>query len=569
MNSFLSSLNGGITSATTDVLMIVFLTIFTVLVTLAGVYVIATNVNKKVDAQSGGTLLSKNESGFRVSHAILLVIIIGAVVRIAFALLTNGYLGSNPRRLYLYNNRGGLVQYYAAMRDLFTGQPLGTNAQGIYPIPFLFLTIFGGLASLFGPINHLNPSIATQLLFRMPFIIFDLATAMLLYFAAKKYANQKVGLGLVIIYSLSPIFFFSSGIWGSTFSILAFFIVLSLYFMADRNFLGLTIAFSLALLTGRDAMLFSPVFLVFMGFHFIKAIKLIKSEKQKEQDLKNTRGRKSAKTEEEEITALQNKKPLIFDKDKGLAIRIPLFFVGAIIGMYVLSLPFLGVYNINFNPFRWFASVFITPFGSGMSYVTNNGMTIYNLFGRNNRPISDNVPPMVYSALFFLVAIALVITIYVSKKNRANLVLVASYLVFTLSLFYMDFSELNLITVLASLLLSFIFIKDKRILQVFMMLSVTVIINASIVMMSAGYFGNMPFSYYAGSAATTRISELGEAPYAAIVMNLIMTALTLLIFVYKSFIILDITLANTRKPFTAKNKEVLPVIKDFIKFRKR
>ncbi|MCL2555572.1 MAG: hypothetical protein FWE03_00945 [Firmicutes bacterium] len=566
MNFLTSSLNGGITSNTLDVLLTVFLVLFTIVVTFIGVYVIATNVNRQNIAEKGGVVLAKNETGFNVSHVVLLIIILGATIRIIFALLTNGFLGTNPSNLVATNNRNGLVQYYAAMRDLFAGQPLGVHAEGIYPVPFLFLTIFGGIASLFGPIVATDPNIATQLLFRMPFIIFDLATAMLLYFAAKKYANQRVGLGLVIIYALSPIFFFSSGIWGSMFSILAFFIVLSLYFMADRNFIGLTIAFSFALLSGRDAMLFSPVILVFLGYHFVKAIKAIKADKQRAEDLKKVRGRKAVKAEEE-IEVLNKKKSLIFEKDKGLAIRIPLYFIGALVGMYILSLPLLG--PINFNPLRWFSGLFITPFASGMQHVTTNGMTIYNLFGRNNRPVSDAVPPAVYSILFFIVAIALVLTIYISKKNRANLVLVASYLVFTLSIFYMDFSELNLIVVLAGLLLAFIFIKDKRILQVFMMLSVTVLINASLVMMSAGYFGNMPLSYYSGSYATTQISEMGGAMAAAIVMNLILTALTLLIFVYKSFIILDITLANTRKPFVTKQREVLPVLRDFIKFRKK
>jgi len=48
-----------------------------------------------------------------------------------------------------------------------------------------------------------------------------------------------------------------------------------------------------------------------------------------------------------------------------------------------------------------------------------------------------------------------------------------------------------------------------------------------------------------------------------------MTAMTLLIFVYKSYIMLDIALANTRKPFATNQKAVLPVLKDFMRIRKK
>jgi len=248
-------------------------------------------------------------------------------------------------------------------------------------------------------------------------------------------------------------------------------------------------------------MLFAPVFLVFVLYHFVRVVRIIRAEKTKSNDLKSVRGRKVVKSEEETEADVpsSNKRALIFERDKGLAVRIPLYFLASLIGMYVLSLPFLGpngvfitVSAVNFNPFSWFAALFVHPFGRDMIYVTYNGMSIYNLFGRNTNRLGENVAPGVYSILFFIVAIALVLTFYASKKNRANLVLIACYLVFTLSLFYMSFSELNLIVVLAGLLFSFILIKDKRILHVFAMLSITVLINASIVMMSAGYFGNIP-----------------------------------------------------------------------------
>jgi len=576
MNTLLSSLNGGLSSNAGDILTIVFLLIFTIVVSLAGVYVIATNINRQDKDQLPADLAKpKKESQFKVVHAVFLVLALGFAIRTVFALTTNGFLGTNPQNLTASNNRNGLVLLYQTMGRLFTGQGISQTSygvhlfpEGIYPVPFLFFTMFGGIAHLFSPINSADPSIAAQLLFRMPFILFDIGTALLLFFAAKKFLNQRVGLGLVIIYALNPIFIFASSIWGSMFSILAFFIVLSLYFMASKNFLGLTIAFSLALLTSSDAILFSPVFIVFVGYHCVKAIKIVKAERQRERDLKLVRGRKAYKPGVEEDEALNKKKKwytLMMDKERGLAIRIPLYIVASLIVMYVLSLPLLA--HINFNPWSWFVGLFFTPFASGMRYVTFNGMTIYTLFGRNGRPVAGDIPAYVYSILFFVVAIALVLTIYISKKNRANMVLVASYLVFTLSIFFMNFSELNLITVLAGLLISFIFIKDKRILHVFSLLSITVLINAGLVMMTTGYFANIPLSYYDNSNATAIIDA--NAPTAAVAMNLVMTALTLIIFVYKSFILLDITLANTRKPFTTRDRAVLPVLYDFMRIRKR
>jgi len=616
MNTLISSLNG-LTQAYNDTILIIFLSVFCVLVTLFAVWMIATNINAKptqlplATSESGakqkgkGTAVApssdaqtasqppqiasnKPQSQFKAAHIILFLSVIGLAIRIAFSFATNGFLSQDTTNLSPTINIGGangLMAFYTAMRHLFENGTIGPIGVGenIYPIPYFLMVIFGGIASLFGPINTADPTLMTQFLFRLPFAAFDIATAILLYKIAKKHANEKVGIALAAICLLNPIFIFTSSIWGSVFSILAFFVVLTLYFMVERKFILMFAALGLAILTHRDALLFSPIILVFAGYHYIRAIKLLRHgrnqprsaalQKSKNKHTKNVKIKASTvdvskdytlQDDGQELSKIQSIKQLFLDKERGLVLRMPLYLIGGLIAMYIVNLPLLGL--INFNFFTWFNNLFVFPLASGLSHFGFNALSIFNLFGRNNGEMLPNFNPVVFSIMFFVIALAVILLIYTSRKNRANLTLLAAYILLVLSIFFMNFTELNLVVALAVLLLAFVFVKDKRILHIFGALSLVVLINAGVVMASAGFFSNAALTEYSLSTYTGT-AKMIDCPTGSVV-NYICTALTLLIFLYATIIVLDISLSNQRKLFSTKKTTFFAVMKDWFKIKK-
>ena len=57
------------------------------------------------------------------------------------------------------------------------------------------------------------------LLVKLPLIIADFVSAILLYKLAAKYVNRYVGTIVSGIFLLSPVFMISSSVWGSTYSL--------------------------------------------------------------------------------------------------------------------------------------------------------------------------------------------------------------------------------------------------------------------------------------------------------------------------------------------------------------
>ncbi|MCL2675591.1 MAG: hypothetical protein FWE84_03255 [Firmicutes bacterium] len=554
----LSALDG--TIDINDIVMLVFLGLVTLICVFIGVWFIAANVNKP-DRKTLGKKMRITDAAFAVSG-------VGFAIRVAFSLATVGYLGIKAAQPHM--SERGLLELYTFIHKVFAGT---VEPGNIYPLPGYLGIVMGGILKLFGAFDYsiVSPvgNVWMQVFIRLPYMLCDTVAVMVLFKIAKKYSNGHVALGLSAIYALCPIFFFGSSMWGSHLSILSLLILLSLYFMTQKNFLGLTVAYGLTLLTAIEALYFLPVFAVFYAYHFIRGLKLDREAKKQAMRAEfkgGTTGKiaqNAKKPQDNNTPAKMTFKECFFDAERGLAYRIPVYIIGSLIVMYLVSLPMLGGAEYNF--FTWFAQIYIYPF-SRVDFFGINAFKIYNLFGMNNAHIGENVSGVVRGLIgfgFMAIATALVYVMYSSRKNRANMVLIACYVFVTLSVYSMGMSEMSLLPVLAALLLAFALVKDKRILHIFSLLAFVMIINGCAVMVNAGYFTVVSIKEFALGEGSAFLSDSTFGT----VMNTVCTVLAVLTHLYFTLVALDVSISNKRLLFAPQNDSFGESVGDWFRLK--
>lgn len=519
----LSTING-VSELLTDTVLTIFLSLFTIITVFVGVWFIAANINKPKTTNIGKV----NALG-----VVWIIVFIGMAIRVAFSLIMVGYLGINSTQPNATS--GGLISFYKQIGAILDGD--FSNRQ-FYVLPSYIGALFGGILDLVGKFDT-GGNIIMRLFIRLPFMLCDAAAALILFNIAKKYINSYVGVGFAALYMLCPVFFFGSSMWGSIMSMLALLMLLSFYFMTQKNFLGLTISYALALLTAKEAVFFLPIFGVFYVYYFIKSLR--------------------ANRENEEIISF---KQHVMHKELGLMYRIPFYLVASLVLMYVISLPTLSKEGYSFA--SWFNLIYIKPFSDVTSFGMN-AFSVYNLFGKNNASIASRVPFWIISLGFMLVATALCYVLYTSKKNRANLALIGCYVFLTLAIYSLGFSELSTLPVLAMLLLTFTLVKDKRIMHIFGILAFIIILNGCTVMMTSGYFANVAIKDFASSSGTALLSKSGFGN----IINIICSALAMLMHLYFTLIVLDVSLSNKRMLFSVNDNSFGSAMKSWFAVREK
>lgn len=522
MNYTLSGL-AGVSRTSLDVLFIVLFLLFSVAVLLLAVYLLSNVINRAPASEATAADGSKN---FNFTGVLLMLLAIGFVVRLVFVFVVKGYRDEFRTYTAFFEalGSGSIATYYKS------------NGVTLYPVTAYIMGLFGAIANACG-IN--SASAAMPLMVKLPFVICDILTAWLLYRAAKKYINEYVGLIVAGLVCLFPPFIFASSVWGSVYSLLGFFIVLTFYFVASKNFAALIGAYSLALLTAKDAMYLFPVIAVFVIYSLVKS----------------------------SIYVHRNKPvsfgALIKNKNSCGVVLIPIYIVASVILMYLVSLP--AIIQITANPFMWLSLVFFRPLATMTSF-GHNALNIFNLFGRNGTELVAKFPSVVFVVLFALIVTALVLLVYLSRKNRANLSFLGAFVVLTLSVFYMGFSELNLIAVSGLLLLAFILIKDKRILQIFGLMGFSLLFNASTVMANAGYLNNLTDFDLSSTSNSLYTGSVLLNSGGGMAVNIICSCITVLTFVYATLILLDFSMSNRRKLFAdLENRNFFSSIRNWIK----
>jgi len=436
---------------------------------------------------------------------------VGLIIRLLFMFLVRGY------RSEFYSITNGII-LNSSPSSLYT-----SHAIAHYPVITYIYSFFGLFARAF---NLDASSEAMNVFVKLPLILADMGLIFVGYKIAKKYVNEYVAVITAGFIAVFPPFIIVSSVWGSVFAITVLLLVLSFYFLANRNLLGLFISYTLALLTSRAALYLFPIIATVVIYQFARSFLFVRRN-----------------------TIEGGIKGIFKNPESRNVFLIPIYIVGFWIASWLITLPL--IHNHSFNPFVFTFMIYLYPL-SQFSYFGYNALNIFNLFvgiSGNGAPWTASAGiSILFSVIFGVIITGLVALVYLSRKNRALVVFLAGYVYFTLSIFFIGFGATNLIIVIALFLLAFLLIRDKRILQLVAVLGIIFTLNISFIFISAGYLNNIGQDVF-NSGIYTGETLLGGSTDAMgwLVANLILSIFAMFTFIYATIIILDIAMSSRRK----------------------
>lgn len=482
-----------------SVTVIVLFTILTIALALVAVFLIGKyHAVAEEDTEKVGKL--------KTVYMIGIIFAVGLLIRLLLTFLVNGE-GSNYSRVYeLANNvvkiNGGFDGYT-------------TGFIGIAPLTGYLYALFTGMGINFGVGQD---EIMMQLFVKLPYLLADIATFFVIYYIAHKYVNRYVALVIAGLYYLNPLFFVMSSMWGSEYSLLILAVLLMLWFLLKKNVFGMVVATSAAVLISPDAVFLAPVVAVYLIYLLVKAIiKIVRTKPSFDMLFKDS--------------TLYN------------VFYVPLCIVLGFALIYLVSLPAYfpdGVVGFGEVMSQLFVKPFLYASGEGaLYYFSENGLSIYTIFTQNYKTLGTNFPTLLFVGLFIALIVAIVLVVFLLRRNRANILLLASFVALTVSIYFMGANEWAITPSLILMLFGFAVAKDKRILKVFTLLSVFVTLNALLAMLGGNQITSalLPETFSMASDGVLNT------------FSILLSVLTVLTHIYYTVIVLDVSLTKHRTLF--------------------
>ena len=448
-------------------------------------------------------LIVKNigeKSGSKFFKYAILAVLGAIVVRFIFALFVGGFRDDflTYKNVIESASSGGLAEYFNES-DQFTLQ--------IFPVSYYLVLLFGNFGRALG---FATTSAQLSIFIKIPFIVADALTVALLYKIASKYINEKVGLIIASAYAICPVFVLCAGAYGSTVSLVIPLLIWSGYSIVNKRHFQSMLAMGVAMITHQIAVYIFPVYAVYYVYRFVRSlIVTINAKKAGESGIKSK-----------------------------LCIKLPLYFLLATAIIYVICLP-VSANSIGYNPFVLIYSLFIKPLADAY-YFSNNGLSLYNIFGRNAQALGSGFPVVIFIVLFCLIIVGIVSVIYFSKRNTASVCLIVTYILYTVITYYIGINLTDIVPVCALLLLSYILTQDKRILVSFGLTTLATTMVMFVAMDNAVCLNMDALNTF--YKTVFQITDGG-----GIVFLIIATLISVISHIYMSFTVLDITVTNKRK----------------------
>ncbi|MCH5351673.1 MAG: glycosyltransferase family 39 protein [Clostridiales bacterium] len=436
----LLSANGATTS---DIIVIVFLVLLTIGCIAALPYFLCKNIDNDKPVVHKKT-------------ALLIILAVGLVIRLAFSLSIRGYREDYNVILSMFDDlsKYGVGKYYT-----------GNFVHCLYPIAYVVYLLFGGISNLTGLTTF--SSLSAQFMVKLPLIISDLLAAFAVYKIAKKYFNERVAYVLCAFVCLCPIFFMGSVVWTTPATFTAMFACFALYCLVKKNYAAMIGFATASAFSSKEGIYLFPVFAVFSVFHLVRAVFNLRASKKS--------GASSA-----DYKAL-------LKGECNAVISVPLGFVGSLLVVYLLGLTMFASYS--YNPFTFINEFLLLPLVT-FDFFTYNGLSIYAVFNLNGSVPNTRFPAILFAVLFALIITAIVSVVYFTKRNRATLVMLAAYSMFTLSVYYPGATPVTLTAALVLTLVAYALVKDKRLLTILFVAGLAYVINTSSILACAGFLGN-------------------------------------------------------------------------------
>ena len=482
---------------------IILFTLLTVALVLAAVYLIGKyHAVAEEDTEKVGKL--------RTVYMIGIVFAIGLLVRLLLTFLINGY-GSS------YNTAYTIANNVIKINGGFDGYT--TGFIGVAPLTGYLYTLFGGWGVA---LNIGQDELAMQLFIKLPYLLADIAAFFVIYYIAHKYTNRYVALTLAALFFLNPVFFVMSSMWGSVYSLLVLAVLLTFYFLLNKNIFGMTVTVSLACLVNSDAVFLAPIVAVYLIYALVKSIiKIVRTKPSFDMLFKDS--------------TLYN------------VFYVPLCIILGFAMIYLIALPAYfpdGVVGFADVMNQLFVKPFLYSSGEGALYFfAENGLNIFTIFTQNYKTLGTNFPTLLFVGLFIVLIVAVVVVIFLLRRNRANILLIASFVSLTVAVYFLGAGEWAIAPSLVLMLFGFAVVKDKRILKVFSLLSVFITLNSLLVMLGGNQITSVFSPEYFSMASDGVLNTF----------SILLSVLTVLTHIYYTVIVLDVSLTKHRTLFVTDN----------------
>lgn len=350
--------------------------------------------------------------GFSNSNRKILIITlfgIGLLLRIALGILIAGHSSDlNLFRSWATSAAHSLSQFYA-----------GRNSSDYPPLYIYVLYIVGKAGSL----NALSPYFT--LFLKIPSILADMVTALLLFKLAGKYLSSKLSILVAAFYIFNPAVFVNSTIWGQVDSFFTLIVVAGVVLLTEQKLVYASILFTAAVLMKPQGIIFLPV----LFFELVRRKRL---------------------------------------KD-----IVQVLMTSAITAI-LLVLPFSTNYNI-----LWIFKLFTNTLGE-YPYASVNAFNFFYLLGANytkDASIWFLVSYHVWGTVFIVLTTLTAWLVFVQGKHRhfgsaAALILISGVFIFSTRM-----HERYLFPAVALAILAFIYLKDRRYLLLAAGFSLTSFVN--------------------------------------------------------------------------------------------
>lgn len=296
-----------------------------------------------------------------------------------------------------------------------------SNSRGSdYPPLYIYvLAVIGKIQS----ISMVSPYFTLML--KLPSIVTDIVTSYIIYKLATKYLSLEISILVSAFYIFNPATFIDSAIWGQVDSFFTFLIVLAVFLLSEKK-----VGFSAAMFSA--AVLMKPQGIIFLPVLFFELVR-----------------KRNLKT----------------------FIKVA---ASALITAVLIILPF----SFNQDPL-WIFKLYSNTI-SEYPYASVNAFNFFSLLGANYKNNIDNLFIFNYHTwgIIFIVVITLFSWfIYIKGKSTSFAFAAALIQIGGVFIFSVGMHERYLFPAAALAILTFIYLRDKRLLIVSMGFSATIYMN--------------------------------------------------------------------------------------------
>ncbi len=376
------------------------------------------------------------------------MIMLGAfLVRLILLLTTYGFGGETTLMADLarYLAKNGVGNVYA---DAANGVLSNGNIATMSPGTVYILAIVGLIG---GSLDNVGLSI----LLRMVGVLADMATVAMIYFYGRKYAGDKLAVVYASLYALLPVVFVMSGMANTFEAVLVALMVGAMISLVEKKYIATYVIMAFAAVLDIRALALAPIAVTYMGYMYYR-------------DDDNLRA---------------------FGKNRAI---IVFGLIGAFVLAYLLTLP-VAINHLGENAFYGFEMI--------ANQMLNNSIFVDNAFGFYGMVTLNqkgfNQAAAILNLLFILVLAIFVCSLYFKKRNRHEVLLLASYMLAMVATFTLKVNYTYLFLSIALGIMYAMVAGEKRVYGVMggyallSMLCVGLLVrNAGFATSSTGFFVN-------------------------------------------------------------------------------